>query len=117
MPETCPRCGMPGYRYVVKQGGRAYIYYRHYVPGSKRDRKCYIGPVAGYVHVEKLHELSLDNLEAIDYFEVSLRSLQTFVRRMSKEISERPQLKVELLAKIDRLVGILANLRRELESI
>ncbi|MEM0467931.1 MAG: hypothetical protein QXT27_01870 [Pyrobaculum sp.] len=61
-PLKCPRCGEYGYRYIESRGNRLYIYYRH--PGR---RNCYIGPLEGYEYVERLHQLSLSNLEELDY--------------------------------------------------
>ncbi|MEM2645415.1 MAG: hypothetical protein QXP03_05015, partial [Desulfurococcaceae archaeon] len=52
--SVCPRCGNIGYRCVEPRGGREYVYYAHYDPGSKRVRKCYVGPLYSYEHAERL---------------------------------------------------------------
>ncbi|MEM4020314.1 MAG: hypothetical protein QXG57_08820 [Thermofilaceae archaeon] len=114
MGGSCPRCGLPGYRSVEKRGGRHYVYYVHYTPKTKKVRKCYVGPAARYEYVEHMHSLDLDNLESVDYFAVAMNALKNYVRRVEKEAEERPQLKGELLSKVERLIAVLERLREEL---
>jgi len=112
----CPRCGMSGSRIVEKRGNREYVYYVHYIPELKKKRKCYIGPLSGYVLVERMHTLELDNIETVDYFLVALNALKNYVKRVRKEAEERPQMRNELLAKVNRLLNILTKLKHELEA-
>ncbi|MEM3982545.1 MAG: hypothetical protein QXM71_07505 [Thermofilum sp.] len=112
MSEVCPRCGLPGYRSVEKRGGREYVYYIH--TSKSGSRKCYIGPMGRYTYVEHMHVLSLQNIESVDYYEVALNALRNYVRRVEKEMEKRPQLRNELISKIDRLIEILERLKARL---
>ena len=59
LPETCPRCGLPIKRILVREiSGRKYVYAVHYVEegGKKKKKQCYLGPVDHYKYVTRLHE-------------------------------------------------------------
>lgn len=79
--NVCPRCGQIGYRYVERRGGRKYVYYAHYDPGSGRVRKCYVGPADVYDHAEKLHALGLSNIENVDYIALARRAVELYVSK------------------------------------
>ncbi|MEM4819488.1 MAG: hypothetical protein QXQ91_04195 [Nanopusillaceae archaeon] len=105
--EICPRCGVEGYVSVEKRDNRYYIYIIH-IDGRRRRRKCYIGPLEGYSYVEKLHNLSLDNLVNIDYYQVIVNAVSLWRRRINKKNV------AEALEKINKLIDIFFMMRREL---
>jgi hypothetical protein len=48
----------------LRRGEREYLYAVHYDPSTKHRRKCYLGPVGGYVHARTTHPmLSLRGFE------------------------------------------------------
>lgn len=59
-----------------------YIYYEHYSSGVRR--RYSIGPADGYVYVEKIHSLDLDNLNDVDFYEVRLNLLRFFIKKIVK---------------------------------
>ncbi|MEM4003896.1 MAG: hypothetical protein QW836_09945 [Ignisphaera sp.] len=91
-----------------------YVYYAHYQGKGLPRKKCYVGPIDIYEYVEKQHGLGLGGIESTDYYEVALNALRNYVRRVEKEMEERPQLRNELISKIDRLIEILERLRERL---
>ncbi|MEM4554190.1 MAG: putative integrase [Ignisphaera sp.] len=99
--SICPRCGSLGYRSVEKRAGRYYVYYIHRDNASGRVRKCYVGPIEGYNHVEKIHSLNLDNLEDVDYIEVARRAIEFYVdRALKRKNREEEQYAVRELEKL-----------------
>jgi len=78
----CPRCGAPvSWRETVRRGGREYSVAVHYlgtVNGKRRVKKCYLGPVGGYVYVTATHgDLGMKlegytNARALEYLRVLL---------------------------------------------
>ncbi|MEM4976044.1 MAG: hypothetical protein QXT64_01825 [Desulfurococcaceae archaeon] len=113
--EICPRCGATGYRSVEKRGNRKYIYYIHKF-GEKR-RKCYIGPIDGYNHAEKLHSLDLDNLESVDYIEVASNAIHGFARKFSllKTFDERRAELARFGLLVEKVLRFYSMLEKELE--
>lgn len=91
MPETCPKCGNPGTRYLRKEGERIYVYYAHYQGKGLPRRKCYAGPLEEYKYVESQHGLGLGGIESTDYFEVSIEALRKYVEKMWREAEKNPK--------------------------
>ncbi|MEM4964090.1 MAG: hypothetical protein QXT13_08080 [Pyrobaculum sp.] len=52
----CPRCGQPGYKYMERRGFRLYYYVVH-IENRRKRRKCYLGPVEGYVRPVPMPEM------------------------------------------------------------
>jgi len=84
---VCPRCGGAVDWYErYRKGGRVYLYAVHVDPDSGRRRKCYLGPVDGYVHARTTHpmlslrgfaqDVELDWDRRVDYVVELLESFQ-----------------------------------------
>ena len=55
---VCPRCGGAVDWYErYRKGDRVYLYAVHVDPESGSRRKCYLGPVDGYVHARTTHPM------------------------------------------------------------
>ncbi|MEM4975948.1 MAG: hypothetical protein QXT64_01330 [Desulfurococcaceae archaeon] len=111
--SVCPRCGNIGYRCVEPRGGREYVYYAHYDPGSKRVRKCYVGPLYSYEHAERLLLLSLTNVEDIDLVEVAARSIEEYTDRA---LRGKPSVRREALEELRKIRELLESKVKLLEE-
>lgn len=107
MPETCPKCGLPGYRYLRKEGERVYVYYAHYQGKGLPRKKCYAGPLEEYEYVEKQHNLGLAGLEDTDYYEVSVEAIKKYIERVWREAEKNPEVLHEARKKLIEMAEML----------
>ena len=124
--EICPKCGAPGYRRVEPRGGkyrREYVFMVHETrEGDKRSiKKCYLGPLEGYIHAERLHSLQLTNLAEQDYLEVIMRAVEKYVERVRSTSAKCGEEKARALLleaskKLVRFSKALAKIAEELRG-
>ncbi len=112
--SVCPRCGNIGYRYIESRGEREYIYYAHYDPGSRRVRKCYVGPLYSYEHAERLLTLGLSNIEDVDLATVARRAIEEYVNRV---LHGKPSTRRKALEELTRLRELVDEKIKLLESL
>ncbi|MEM4592527.1 MAG: hypothetical protein QW196_03930 [Sulfolobales archaeon] len=107
MVSTCPKCGLPGYRYLRKEGERVYVYFSHYDPATRKRRKCYVGPIDSYEYVEKQHELGLAGLETTDYYEVAVEAIKKYIERVWREAEKNSEVLHEARKKLREMAEML----------
>jgi hypothetical protein len=111
---VCPRCGAAVDWYEkLRRGDREYLYAVHYNPSTKHRRKCYLGPIGGYVHARTTHPmLSLRGFEVdtemdwkrrVDYV---LELLETF--KGCDSVDELRRLLENLVTYLPRLAKLTA---------
>lgn len=116
--RICPRCGQR-ISALAKQkvGDRVYLYAQHYLGTDENGRriikKCYLGPLDGYVYVTKMHSdigLTLraiaDKRRLLEYITTLLNTL--LVKDVDEEVLE------EVLETLNDYVG---KLRDKLERM
>lgn len=99
---VCPRCGGAVDWYEkLRRGDREYLYAVHYDPSTKHRRKCYLGPIGGYVHARTTHPML---------------SLRGFEVDTEMDWKRRADYVLELLESF-RECGSVDELRRLLENL
>lgn len=114
MKTSCPRCGSSGTLTYERRGNRLYVYIVHSV-GNGRTKKCYIGPVDRYVHVDDLRVklfstgYNLTNLMNEDPLKVAVSSIKYFLRRLQSG-------KINNLDQCSAIISEIKSLINEVEK-
>jgi hypothetical protein len=111
----CPRCGRQGYTEIHNVAGKKYLYVVHR-EGKKRT-KCYIGPVEGYDHADRLLTLGLTNIQEIDYLEVSINALLRFIVEIEEKRTKDLGEKQDALEKLKRAEKELASYLEDIAKL
>jgi len=80
---TCPRCGAEGILEIFNVNNRQYLRVIHYyydTKGKRRKKRCYIGPLEDYEHVNRLHELGVTNLKDFNPAKIVMNTVENFIK-------------------------------------
>lgn len=124
--RICPRCGRPVWNVEAKRKGSKIYYYavhREVLPDGKvKFRYCYLGP-RYYTYVKKTHEdYNIDFKGAIEELEGFPRA-GSYLNDLAVALKEQMQTgtlpsrkALELANAIERLAGLVSELRRYAEA-